>query len=123
MNVIVDQIIAVLQVLTFRNAVCRNQHINFRGTTGHQNIPVFGDRRKTGQHIVECCLEALDRGAPVNRAGNYSGIQPIFLLYKRTHIVKEVLCSIRKCRKNQHFLVAGIDRMLNFFGQQLEQFL
>ena len=123
MNVIVDQIIAVLQVLTFRNAVCRNQHINFRGTTGHQNIPVFGNGREAGQHVVECCLEAFDRGTSVNRAGNYSGIQPIFLLYKRTHIVKEVLCRIRKCRENQHFSVAGIDRVLNFFRQQLEQFL
>ena len=122
-NVIVDQIIAILQVLTFRNAICRNQHINFRGTTGHQNIPVFGNGREAGQHVVERCLEALDRGASINRAGNNGGVQPIFLLYECTHIVKEVLCSIRKCRKNQHFLVAGIDRMLNFFGQQLEQFL
>ena len=122
-NVIVDQIIAVLQVLAFRNAVCCNQHINFRGTTGHQNIPVFGNGREAGQHVVECCLEAFDRGTSVNRAGNYSGIQPIFLLYKRTHIVKEVLCRIRKCRENQHFSVAGIDRVLNFFRQQLEQFL
>ena len=73
-NVIVDQIIAVLQVLTFRNAVCRNQHINFRGTTGHQNIPVFGNGREAGQHVVECCLEAFDRGTSVNRAGNDSGI-------------------------------------------------
>ena len=88
MNVIVDQIIAVLQVLAFGNAVCRNQYINLRGTTGHQNIPVFGERRKTGQYIVECCLEPLDRGASVNRAGNDSGVQPIFLLYERTHVVK-----------------------------------
>ncbi len=50
-NVIVDQIIAVLQVLAFGNAVCRNQHINLRGTAGHQNIPVFGNGREAGQHV------------------------------------------------------------------------
>ena len=33
MNVIVDEVVAILQVLTFGNTVGRNQNIEFIGTT------------------------------------------------------------------------------------------
>ncbi len=61
--------------------------------------------------------------ASVNRAGNYSGIQPIFLLYKRTHIVKEVISAVSEnAEKISTFLLPTLIGC-SIFRQQLEQFL
>ena len=51
-NVIVDEIVAVLQVLTFRNAVGGNQNVDFRIVAGHQQLFVLGYRREAGQNRV-----------------------------------------------------------------------
>ena len=51
-NVVVDEIVAVLQVLTFRNAVGGNQNVDFRIVAGHQQLFVLGYRREAGQNRV-----------------------------------------------------------------------
>ena len=41
MNVVIDQIVAVLQVLTFGNAVSGDQNVNVFRATRHEDISVF----------------------------------------------------------------------------------
>ena len=48
MNIVVDQIVTVLQVLTFGNTVCRNQKINLGFISRHQKMLVLGDWREAG---------------------------------------------------------------------------
>ena len=38
MNIVVDKIIAVLQILAFRNTIGSDQNVNFIRAVGHQDI-------------------------------------------------------------------------------------
>ena len=113
------QIIAVLQVLTFRDTVRCDQHINFGGAARHQNIPTFGNRGKAGQHIIQCCLKSFDRCFSINGAGDDRCIQSIVLLDILADMVVQILGRIRKRREDQDFLILVIDGMLDFLRQQL----
>ena len=86
-DVIVDKVVAVLEVLTFRDAIRSDQDVDVRRSGGAEKIPVFGYRREAGQNIVERPLESLDRRAPINRARDNSGVQSVFLFDKSTDMV------------------------------------
>ena len=74
MNVIVDEVVAVLQVLTFGNTVGGDQHIDFRLITRHQQLLVLRDRREAGQHRVQVGTE-LRTGCPsFHRARYHCGV-------------------------------------------------
>ena len=118
MNVVVYQIIAVLQVLTFGDTVGSNQDIDFRLAAGHQNIPSLGNRGEAGQNIVEGCLKAFDGCLAINAARDNGSIQSVFLLYIGADILIEVFCRVGECGENDHLLIIGVNRILNFVGQQ-----
>ena len=52
-NVVIDQIVAVLQILAFGNTVSGDKNIDFLCAARHQHIPPLGDGREAGQHIVQ----------------------------------------------------------------------
>ena len=52
-DVVVDQIVAVLQVLTFRNTVGGNQNINIIFVVRVQQMLFFGNGRKERQHGID----------------------------------------------------------------------
>ena len=53
MDVVIDKVVAVLEVLTFGNTVRCNQDVDIPVITGHEQVLVLGDGRKTGQHRVQ----------------------------------------------------------------------
>ena len=118
-NIIVDQIIAILQVLAFGDTIRRNQNINFRCAAGHQHIPVFGYGRKAGKQVIQSPLQTLDGAAAIRTAGDNGRIQAILFLDKRRDVLIQVFSGIGKGREDHHFFVAGIDRILDFLGNQL----
>ena len=95
-NVVVDEVVAVLQVLTFGNTVGGDQHINFRLITRHQQFLVLRDRREAGQHRVQVGTELGASRPTLNRAGYHCGVQSIPILNIAADIVVEITGGIRK---------------------------
>ena len=68
MDVVVDQIIAVLQVLALGNTVGGNQHIDLRRIVRKQNVFAFRDGREARQNGIQICPQLRDRRLPIHRA-------------------------------------------------------
>lgn len=115
MNVIVDEVVAVLQVLTFGNTVGCNQNIKLIGTSGQEYRPFLW---KPGEKQVRTVLRSarsfgmvvLPSTVPVISAVS----QPKILFRKSADVCKEIVCGIRECRENNDLLIARIDGMLDF---------
>ena len=109
MNVVVDEVVAVLQVLTFGNTVGGDQHIDFRLITRHQQFLVLRDRREAGQHRVQVGTE-LRTGCPsFHRARYHCGVQSILILDITADIVVEITGGIRKSGEDDQLFIALID--------------
>ena len=121
MNVIVDEVVAVLQVLTFGNTVGCNQNIKLISASGQKYGFSFGNRRETGQHCVEVCPKLWNGGLSVNRAGDLCRFQPEILFCKFTDVRKEIVCGIRERCENDDLLITRIDWLLNFLADQVKQ--
>ena len=113
-NIIVDQIVAVLQVLALRNTVRGNQDIDIMGAAWHQDIPILGDGREAGENVIQRRLQALDRRAPIHRACDQRGVQPVLFFDELADILIQVFRRIGEGGEDQHFLVARIDRRIDF---------
>ena len=122
-NVKINQVVAVLQVLTFGNAVRRDQHVNFRRIVGQQQRFVLGDRRKTGQDRVQVRITQLCGGFAVHRAGDHRRMQPELFQQIGTEIFIQVIGGIRKRRKHDHLFVVAVDRAADLPRNQPNQFL
>ena len=59
----------------------------------------------------------------VNRAGDLCRFQPEILFCKFADVRKKIVCGIGKRRENDDLLITGIDRMLDFLPDQIEQCL
>ena len=89
MNIVVDQIIAVLQILPFGDAVGGDQNIDLLCTAWHQYVPPLGDGREAGQHIVQGSFQSLDGGASVNTSGSAFSDTAEYLYDQVARYVKE----------------------------------
>ena len=114
MNVVVDEVVAVLQVLTFGNTVSCNQNIKLVGASGQEYSFALRNRREAGQHRVEIGSELWNGSLTVNCAGDLCRFQPEILFRKSADVCKEIVCGIRECRENDDLLIARIDGMLDF---------
>ena len=117
MNIVVDQIIAVLQILPFGDAVGGDQNINLLCTAWHQYVPPLGDGREAGQHIVQGSFQSLDGGASVNTSGYDRRVQTVLLFDISGYLVIQILRRIGKRREDQHLLVTHVDGSTHFFVQ------
>ena len=122
-NVVIDQIVAVLQILTLGNAVSGNKNINLLCTARHQHIPPLRNGREAGQHIVQGSFQPLNGRFSVNRPGNDSGIQTVFCFDIVCYLVIQILRRIGKRRENQHLFIAFVDGTVHFLVQQLQEIL
>ena len=123
MDVVVDKVVAVLQVLTFRDAVGGNQNINVSGITGHQQFLVLGYRRKTGQNGIQITMQTGHGGAAIHVAGNHGGMQPEVFQHIRAHIVVQVFCRVRKGSEDDDLPVVRVDGMFHLVFQHVQQLL
>ena len=121
MNVIVDEVVAVLQVLTFGNTVSCNQNIKLVGASGQEYSFALRNRREAGQHRVEIGSELRNGCSSVNRSGNLCRFQSEVLFCEFTDVCKEVIGGIRECSEDNDLLITGIDWLLNFLADQVKQ--
>ena len=75
MNIVVDQVVAVLQVLSLRDTVCGYQHIDDFGLLWEQLIFLLRDRRKERQHTIEISWQTLN-GRTDAIACHQTNVQP-----------------------------------------------
>ena len=122
-NIIVDQIIAVLQVLALGYTVCRYQNVNVYRVFLHEDIPVLGNGREAGQYIIEARPQSFCRRFPIHGAGDQSRIQAVLVLDVLADMLIQILRRIRKGRENQHLFVSGVDGMLDLVRYQSKQLL
>ena len=122
-NVVVDEIVAVLQVLTFGNTVGGNQNVKLILASGHQDSFPFRDRGETGQDSVEVGAELWNGGFAVHCAGDFSRFQTEFLFGKLADIRIEIIRRVGKSGEDDDFPIAGVDGMFDFLLDQVEQCL
>ena len=53
MDVVVDEVIAILQVLAFGDAIGGDEHVDFAVILGQEQRLFLGKRRKQGQELLE----------------------------------------------------------------------
>ena len=121
MNIVVDQIVAVLQVLTFGNTVRSNQNVDFGRIVRHEHIFALGNRREAGQHMIERCFQAANGRFAVRTSGNHRRVQSMARFHMGADLIIQVVCRVRKGRKNDDLPVARIDRMGDLIVQQLKE--
>ena len=122
-DIVVDEVVAVLQVLAFGDAVGSNQKVDAAVVAGHQQTFVFGNGGKAGENGVEVAAQFGDSGAAFHAAGDHGGMYPEGFQHIGAYIVVEIFSGIGKGGENNHLAIAGIDGMLHLFPEDLQQFL
>ena len=116
MDIIVDEIIAILQILTFRDTVCSNQYIDILLLCRHQLVSLLGYWREECQNTVEICFHSRNsRGKGIT--SYKSCLQSCLILDSRCQIIIEIFSGIRESRKDDYFLVVTIDGMSKFITE------
>ena len=123
MNIVVNQIIAVLQVLTFRNTVSSNQKINLCFIIRHKQVLVLGYRREASQYRIQITSQFRNGSAALYRTRYHRCIESEILLYIFAYIIKQILSRISKSGKDNDFLIILIDWVLQFILDNPEQLL
>ena len=122
-DVVVNQIVAVLKVLSLGNAVGRNQDIDIHLAVRHEEFSALGNRRKAGKHIVEGCRKLFYRALSVNASRDDGGIQSVARFQKGADLLIEILRGIGKCREDEYLFVSFVNRVLYFLRKQVKEFL
>ena len=120
MNVVIHQSITVLQILTFRDTVGRNQDVDI-GCIEFQSRLILGNGREAGEHIVKVRFEFWNGRSTVYRAGNKRSMQTVSFEHKVANVIVEIRGCIGERGEDDEFAVAGIDRMLDLIGDGLQQ--
>ena len=121
MNVVVNQVIAILQILSFGDTVGRNQHVNLRRVVRKKNRLVLRNRREAGQYVIEGRLQAFGGRLSINRAGDDRRIQAIPIFHVFAHMFIQVTGGIRECGEDDDLFVSGVDGVSHLIIQQPEQ--
>ena len=115
MDIVVDDAVAVLQVLAFGNTVGRDEHVDVLALEPRiRNVAVLRYRAEAGNDLVHVVANALDRAAGALRAASdLSDLEPIALLDVGADVLVEVVRRVSKRRKDQQLLVARVYGVLN----------
>ena len=113
MNVVVDAVVAVLQVLAFGDAVGCDQDIDVLLASRHKDVSVLRSRREACEDVVERRLKVLQRGSAVDRAADHAAVEAVLVHDVPADIIVQILCRVGECCEYQHLLVAGVDRVLD----------
>ena len=115
MYIVVDKIVAILQVLSFGYAVGRYQHIYLFCNIRIQGRPFFGYGRKQRQYLVEIALFAhFQRCAGVHISRNKNRMQSMPVQNKRGKVVIQIKSRIGECGKYDNLFIRTVDRMRKF---------
>ena len=123
MNVVVDKIVAVLQVLSFANAVGSNQHVYFSCIVGVNGITILGYRREIGEYVVKAALDAWQSALTFGTTGYQSRVQSAIIQDSTGKLLVQVVGRIGKGCKYQYLFVVAIDRVFKLVLQICYQLL
>ena len=115
MDVVINQIVAILQILSFGDAVRGNEHINLFVDIREKHLFLLRYRREEGQHGVEIEFLAQTQSASgLHIAGNKRRVETCLFVNAFRQIVVQILGRIGKCRKDKNLHVPVIDRVFEF---------
>ena len=128
MDVVVDQVVAVLQVLAFGDAVGADQDVDFAGLVWIDRCLFLGTRREQGQQTLEIvALAAAGHCSESGRGGLATGDLACMYLIDAQQItgqvVVQVIGRIGKRSEDQHLLIAGVDGRIELAGDEVFQVL
>ena len=112
MDVVVDEVVAILQVLTFGDAVGGDEHLYLFVDMGIDGILLFGDGREERQHLVEVEFFLQLQGASgFHVACDEGGVHPVFLFDGVSQVVVEVDGGVGEGGEDEHLLIVAVDGM------------
>ena len=114
MDVVIDDAVAVLKILPFGDAVCRDQYIDVSLLLRINSGLVFGYRGKEGEHGIEISGKFRNRTFPICRACDKGRLEVFMHFEVGGDLLIDVCRCVCKSRENQYFTISFIDRMMNF---------
>ena len=119
-DVIVHQEIAVLKVLTFRDAIRGNEDVDILAAqTRIDLIAVLGDGREAGEDLGKVTANAFDVGLSAARSRDLSNAQPQLAGCELGNMLVEVVCGVGERGEDNDLLVARVDGVLDLLGNEL----
>ena len=109
MDVVIDEPVAILEVLAFGNAVGGNQQIQLT-FPGHLRGPLFGSRREGGKDGAEIPAKTGQGRLVPAGAGDQCRLYAERFLRPSGKLSVKVLGCIGECGKYDDLAVAGVDR-------------
>ena len=119
MDIVVNQIVAVLQVLTFRDTVCSDEYVDvfmnpwFLGFVLFIKdvIFVFGDGREEGEYIIKCTLKLRNGAFALCTTRDEGNVQSAVCLDSFGKLLIEIVCRVGKGSEDEYLPVVLVDRM------------
>ncbi len=107
MDVVVDQAVAVLQVLALRDAVRGEHHVDL--TLGPLLVgEVLGPRGEAAQHVLESEPGDPEGVGPAAIAGDLGALEAQLVLERAGQLVEQVVHRVGEGGEDQHLAVAGV---------------
>ena len=108
MDVVIDEVIAVLEVLSFGNTIRGDEQINLTILRhGWHLVALLGTRRKVGEDLIE--FRFAKRGAVVSTAGNEGNVDAQIFVGPRTQRFEQVGGSVRERSEHEHLPVRLVE--------------
>ena len=122
MNVVVDQIVAVLKVLPLGDAVRSDKDIDLAGFVRQDQMLFLRPRREQRQQGLKV-VALLQRALRRVGAGDHAAVQAVRLEKRSRQVGVEVLRRVREGGEDQNLAVAGIERVRDLAGDDVLQML
>ena len=124
MYIIVNEIVAILKVLTFGDAVGGYKHINLFFEIGIKCVTLFRHRGEKSKHLVEVkFFTQLQCASCLDVARNECSVDAVLVEYYLRNIVVDILSSVGERSKDNDFAVVAIDWVSEFVANVLQQLL
>ena len=120
-DIVIDQVIAILQVLAFANAVRRNQQVDIARDNVPEQMTFLGLRRKIRQHRIVIGTQLREIRATVHIARYKCRVDSVFLEQLLGKLFVEVFRRIGKCREQDYLLVPRIDWVFNLVADSCKK--
>ena len=121
MDVVVDEVVAVLQVLAFGDTVGADQQIDFVRLVRQHHGFLFRARREQGEQFLKIVAAlvgaAFDGGLRRTLAGDLGAVKSELGQQLWREVCVQVIGGVGKGGEDQHLLVAGVDGVFDLAEQ------
>ena len=119
-DVVVDQPVAVLEVLAFGDAVGGDEQVEF-ALVGVFLGPLLGPRGERGENRGQILAQAGERGLVAAGAGDQRRVDAEVCLRPRGKLLVEITGGVGEGGEDDHLAVAGVDRVAALVLDHLAQ--